>query len=73
MTTWGGKLEGINEEQLLQQLRMETDGKAVKRLTSALLYRQGKLPAEIENCSDFPNKRCTIGLALSPRSIYSSH
>jgi hypothetical protein len=37
MTTWGGKLEGIDEEQLRQQLRTETDGKAVKRLTSALL------------------------------------
>lgn len=37
MTTWGNKLAGVDEEQLLAQLRTETDAKAVKRLTSALL------------------------------------
>ncbi|MXV60888.1 IS630 family transposase [Natronorubrum sp. JWXQ-INN-674] len=56
MTTWGGKLDGIDEEQLRQQLRTETDVKAIKRLTSALLYRQGKSPAEIEQLLGFPEQ-----------------
>lgn len=56
MTTWGGKLGGVDEEQLRQQLRTETDAKAVKRLTSALLYRQGKSPAEIEQLLGFPEQ-----------------
>ena len=56
MTTLGGKLNGVNEEQLRQQLRTETDAKAVKRLTSALLYRQGKSPAEIERLLGFPEQ-----------------
>ena len=56
MTTWGGKLDSVDEEQLRQQLRTETDAKAVKRLTSALLYRQGKSPAEIEKLLGFPEQ-----------------
>ena len=56
MTKWGDKLDNVDEEQLRQQLRTETDGKAVKRLTSALLYRQGKSPAEIENLLGFPEQ-----------------
>ncbi len=56
MTTWGGKLDGVDEEQLRQQLRTETDAKAVKRITSALLYRQGKSPAEIEQLLGFPEQ-----------------
>lgn len=56
MTTWGGKLDGVDEEQLRQQLRTETDAKAVKRLTSALLYGQGKSPAEIEELLGFPEQ-----------------
>ena len=56
MTTWGGKLDGVDEEQLRQQLRTEKDGKAVKRLTSALLYLQGNSPAEIENLLGFPEQ-----------------
>ena len=56
MTTWGGKLDGVDEEQLRQQLRTETDGKAVKRLTSALLYQQGHSPAEIERLLGFPEQ-----------------
>ncbi|SEP23019.1 Homeodomain-like domain-containing protein [Halogranum amylolyticum] len=56
MTTWGGKLDRVDEEQLRQQLRTETDAKAVKRLTSALLYRQGKSPAEIEKLLGFPEQ-----------------
>lgn len=56
MTTWGGKLDGVDEEQLRQQLRTETDAKAIKRLTCALLYRQGKSPAEIEQLLGFPEQ-----------------
>jgi len=41
---------------LRQQLRTETDAKAVKRLTSALLYGQGKSPAEIEEMLGFPEQ-----------------
>ena len=48
MTTWGDKLAGIDEEQLRQQLCTESDAKAVKRLTNAVLYKQRKSPAEIE-------------------------
>lgn len=47
MTMWSGKLDGIDEEQFLAQLRMETDAKAVKRLTSALLYGQGRVTTKI--------------------------
>ncbi len=56
MTMWGGKLDGVDKEQLRQQLRTETDAKAVKRLTSALLYRQGNSPAEIEQLLGFPEQ-----------------
>ena len=56
MTSWGGKLDGVNEEQLHQQLRTETNAKAVKRLTSALLYVQGKSPTEIEQLLRFPEQ-----------------
>ena len=56
MTMWGGKLDAVDEEQLRQQLCTETDAKAVKRLTSALLYRQGKSPAEIEQLLGFPEQ-----------------
>ena len=56
MTTWGDKLAGIDEEQLRQQLRTESDAKAVKRLTSAVLYKQGNSPAEIERLLGFPEQ-----------------
>ncbi|WP_156184036.1 hypothetical protein [Halostagnicola sp. A56] len=54
MTTWGGKLDSVDEEQLLAQLRTETDGKVIKRFISALLYRQGQSPAKIEKLLGFP-------------------
>lgn len=56
MTKWGGKLVGVDEGQLRQQLRMESDNKAVKRLTSAVLYKQGKSPNEIERLLSFPEQ-----------------
>jgi transposase len=54
MTGWGKKLAGIDEEQLRQQLRTETDPKAVKRLTAALLYADGSSPYGIERLLGFP-------------------
>ena len=54
MTGWGKKLAGVDEEQLRQQLRTETDPKAVKRLTAALLYADGFSPYEIERLLGFP-------------------
>jgi hypothetical protein len=52
---WMGKeLAGIDEEQLRQQLRTETDPKAVKRLTAALLYADGSSPYKIEHLLGFP-------------------
>jgi transposase-like protein len=49
-------LEDVDEEQLRQQLRTETDGKAVKRPISALLYEQGQSPTEIERILGFPEQ-----------------
>lgn len=54
MTGWGKKLAGIDKEQLRQQLRTETDPKAVKRLTVALLYADGSSPYEIERLLGIP-------------------
>ena len=48
MTTWSGKLDGVGEEQLRQQLRTGMDTKVIKHFISALLYRQGYSSAEIE-------------------------
>ena len=54
MAGWGKKLAGVDEEQLRQQLRTETDPKAVRRLTAALLYADGSSPYEIERLLGFP-------------------
>ncbi|WP_254530780.1 IS630 family transposase [Natrinema gelatinilyticum] len=54
MTGWGKKLADVDEEQLRQQLRTETDPKAVKRLTVALLYADGSSPYEIERLLGIP-------------------
>ena len=56
MIAWGNKLAGVDEEQLRQQLRTETDAKATKRLTCAVLYSQGNSPAEIEQLLGFPEQ-----------------
>lgn len=53
MTPWGNKLAGVDEEQLCRQLRTETDAKAAKSLTCAVLYSQGKSPVEIEQLLGF--------------------
>ena len=54
MTGWGKKLSGVDEEQLLAQLRTETNPKAIKRLTVALLYAGGSSPYEIERLLGIP-------------------
>ena len=54
MTGWGRRLASVDEEQLRQQLRTETDPKAVKRLTVALLYADGSSPYEIERLLGIP-------------------
>jgi len=55
MTSWGGKLEGVDEEQVREQLRRETDPKAIKRITVALLYLNGNSPAKIQQHSSLAN------------------
>jgi len=54
MSGWGEKLEGVDAERLRQQLRTETDPKAVKRLTVALLYVDGFSPNRIEQLLGVP-------------------
>ena len=54
MTGWGRKLAGVDEEQLRQQLRTETDLKAVKRLTVALLYADDSSPYKTERLLGVP-------------------
>ena len=50
----GEKLVGVDPEQLRQQLRTETDAKAAKQLTVALLYEAGFSPYTIEDLLGFP-------------------
>jgi hypothetical protein len=54
MTCEGAKLDGLDPEQLRQQLRRETDAKATKQLTVALLYNAGFSAYEIEDLLGFP-------------------
>ena len=54
MTKQGDKLAGVDPEQLRQQLRRETNPKAIKRLTTALMYTEGMSPYEIEGVLGFP-------------------
>lgn len=54
MTREGAKLVGVDPEQLRQQLRRETDAKAPKQLTVALLYDAGFSPYEIEELLGVP-------------------
>ena len=48
MTKPGGKLFGIDEEQLCQQLWVEDNPKAIKRLVAAFEYKSGLTPDEIK-------------------------
>jgi transposase len=54
MTREGEKLAGVDPEQLRQQLRTETNGKAAKQLTVALLYDAGFSPYQIEEWLGIP-------------------
>lgn len=54
MTREGEKLAGVDPEQLRQQLRTETNGKAAKQLTVALLYEAGFSPYQIEEWLGIP-------------------
>lgn len=54
MSKQGDKLAGVDPEQLRQQLRTETNPKAIKRLTTALMYAEGMSPYEIERVLGFP-------------------
>ena len=54
MTQEGSKLSGVDPEQLRQQLRTETDAKAAKQLTVALLYDAGFSPYQIELLPGIP-------------------
>lgn len=48
MTKYGNKISGLTAEQVREQLAEETNAKAIKRLTAAQQYLDGKSPAEIE-------------------------
>ena len=56
MTKPGGKLFGIDEEQLCQQLWVEDNPKAIKRLVAALEYKSGLTPDEIEEKYAWPEQ-----------------
>lgn len=49
MTKAGNKIPGITPEQIRDQLKDETDPKAIKRLTAAREYLDGSSPAQIED------------------------
>jgi hypothetical protein len=54
MTRESSKLGDVDPGQLRQQLRRETDAKATKQLTVALLYDAGFSPYEIEGLLGIP-------------------
>ncbi len=54
MSSWSENLDGVDAEQLRQQLRTETDPKTVKRLAVALLYADGFAPNQIEQLLGVP-------------------
>jgi len=54
MTSQGDKLAGVGPEQLRQQLRRETNPKAIKRPTAELLYTEDMSPHKIERILGFP-------------------
>jgi len=56
VTKSGGKLVGVDEEQLRQQLWVEDNPKAIKRLVAALEYKSGLTPDEIEEKYAWPEQ-----------------
>ncbi len=63
MTEWGGKIADITLEELKEKLaETEDDGKAVKRLMTAIAYKQGQYPADIEESSGISRKNVYVWL-----------
>lgn len=63
MTEWGGKIADITVEELQDKLaETEDDGKAVKRLMTAIAYKQGKSPADIEETYGISKKNVYMWL-----------
>lgn len=54
MAGWGEKIADISVEELKERLVAEEDGKAVKRLFTAIEYRSGLSPAKIEEKYGIP-------------------
>lgn len=52
MTEWGAKIRDTSLEELREYLAEEEDGKAVKRLVTAIAYKHGQSPAELEKMYD---------------------
>lgn len=57
MTEWGSKLQEESIRGLQKRLaETDDDGKAVKRLFTAIAYKQGQSPADIEATYGIPRK-----------------
>lgn len=63
MTEWGGKITEITVDELQEKLEeTEDSGKAVKRLMTAIAYKQGQSPAEIEETFGISRKNVYLWL-----------
>jgi len=63
MTEWGGKIGEITVVELQEKLaETDDDGKAVKRLMTAIAYKQGQSPAEIEETYGISKKNVYMWL-----------
>lgn len=63
MTNWGEKIPDVSLEELQEKLReIDDDGKAVKRLFTAIAYKQGSSPAEIEETFGISRKNVYLWL-----------
>jgi len=56
VTRHGGRLSGLATSEVVDRLRTETDGKAVKRLVAAREYLDGRSPAEIATKYGWPEQ-----------------
>lgn len=56
MTRHGDKLAELNPDVIIERLRSENDGKAVKRLIVAREYLDGKSPADISEKYGWPEQ-----------------
>lgn len=58
MARWGRKIPDTSLEELQEKLgEIDDDGKAVKRLFTAIAYKQGNSPAEIEATYGISSKK----------------